>query len=107
MYAIEVANGLKKHNNKVDKLCCWWYNSKCANGLGGVSERFKELVLKTSDPERDPWVQIPPPPPSTSTEQYSSGSRGRFAKSLEVVRPARVRIPAAPPLIQSLTLSSW
>jgi hypothetical protein len=28
------------------------YNTICA-GLGGVSERFMELVLKTSDPARD------------------------------------------------------
>ena len=30
--------------------------------LGGVSERFKEPVLKTGD-SKEPWVRIPPPPP--------------------------------------------
>jgi hypothetical protein len=29
---------------------------------GGVSERFKEPVLKTGD-SKEPWVRIPPPPP--------------------------------------------
>ncbi len=30
---------------------------------GGVSERLKVTVLKTVEPERVPWVRIPPPPP--------------------------------------------
>ena len=30
---------------------------------GEVSERFKELVLKTSD-SKEPWVRIPPSPPN-------------------------------------------
>ena len=29
---------------------------------GEVSERFKELVLKTSDSLKEPWVRIPPSP---------------------------------------------
>jgi hypothetical protein len=51
----------------VDSKRLYCYNNKCVNGVnefGGVSERFKELVLKTSDLERGPWVRIPPPPPS-------------------------------------------
>jgi hypothetical protein len=33
---------------------------------GGVSERFKEAVLKTVESSRVPWVRIPPPPPADS-----------------------------------------
>ncbi len=29
---------------------------------GGVTERSKVTVLKTVEPSRVPWVQIPPPP---------------------------------------------
>jgi len=32
-----------------------------------VSERFNDLVLKTSVLERVPWVRIPPLPPVSDT----------------------------------------
>ncbi len=39
---------------------------------GEVSERFKELVLKTSD-SKEPWVRIPSSPPhlKKATEYYN------------------------------------
>ena len=50
-----------------------------------MSERFKELVLKTSDP-KGPWVRIPLSPPSFSErlnlEKYPSGRRGSPAKGV-------------------------
>ena len=39
---------------------CGWRSF--ASYSGRVSERLKELVLKTSVPERVPWVRIPPLP---------------------------------------------
>ena len=36
----------------------------CVDLHGEVSERFKELVLKTSD-SKEPWVRIPSSPPNT------------------------------------------
>jgi hypothetical protein len=41
--------------------------------LGGVSERFKEPVLKTGDFVRGPWVRIPPPPPAEPRSRSTSG----------------------------------
>lgn len=38
---------------------------------GWVSERFKELVLKTSVRGSVPWVRIPPHPPSHIFKTYS------------------------------------
>ena len=40
-----------------------WYASSSVVLLGGVFEWFKDLVLKTGDLVRGPWVRIPPPPP--------------------------------------------
>ena len=45
--------------------------------LGGVSERFKELVLKTSDP-KGPWVRIPPPPPLDARRDGREVEGGRL-----------------------------
>ena len=39
---------------------------------GEVAERFKALVLKTSEASRLPWVQIPPSPPDASIYAYCS-----------------------------------
>ena len=53
-----------------------------------MSERFKELVLKTSDP-KGPWVRIPLSPPfsydgpiNSDLEKYPSGRRGSPAKGV-------------------------
>lgn len=46
---------------------------KRVNRHGGVSERFKELVLKTSDPERDRGFESHPLRHNLNTERYSSG----------------------------------
>ena len=55
---------------------------------GEMSERFKELVLKTSDP-KGPWVRIPLSPPfsydgpiNSDLEKYPSGRRGSPAKGV-------------------------
>ena len=69
---------------------------------GEVSERFKELVLKTSDSERGRGFESHPlrhvryriDKPWRSTQ---AGSRGRFAKPLDRVTGAWVRIPSSPP----------
>ena len=39
------------------------------NASGEVSERFMELVLKTSD-SKEPWVRIPPSPPLYAKLMY-------------------------------------
>ena len=44
-------------------LCYTWYCLWFKSCAGGVSERFKEAVLKTVEPSRVPWVRIPLPPP--------------------------------------------
>lgn len=44
------------HASTFDKSQLRWYNDLC---YGRVSERFKELVLKTSVPATVPWVRIP------------------------------------------------
>ena len=51
-----------------------------------MSERFKELVLKTSDP-KGPWVRIPLSPPllyfiNSDLEKYPRGRRGSPAKGV-------------------------
>ena len=72
---------------------------------GEVSERFKELVLKTSD-SQEPWVRIPPSPPADpnkiapvplTLEMYSRGRRGAPAKGVGRETVARVQIPPSPP----------
>ena len=74
---------------------------------GEVSERFKELVLKTSD-SQEPWVRIPPSPPADpnkiapvplTLEMYSRGRRGAPAKGVGRETVARVQIPPSPPRI--------
>ena len=47
-----------------------------------MSERFKEAVLKTVEPERVPWVRIPPPPPDTTQPL----NHGELAESVEGAR---------------------
>ena len=37
--------------------------SRLGPQTGGMSERFKEIVLKTIVGESPPWVRIPLPPP--------------------------------------------
>ena len=58
--------------------------------IGEVSERFKELVLKTSDSERGRGFESHPlrqyASSRTFMEKYSSGWRGRFAKPLGFVK---------------------
>ena len=62
---------------------------RCANiskhRHGEMSERFKELVLKTSD-SKEPWVRIPLSPPyspvSIGLEKYPRGRRGSPAKGV-------------------------
>ena len=49
---------------------------------GGVSERLKVTVLKTVEPERVPWVRIPPPPPDTTQPL----NHGELAESVEGAR---------------------
>ena len=49
---------------------------------GGVSERLKVTVLKTVEPERVPWVRIPPPPPATQ----KLIDYGELAESVEGAR---------------------
>ena len=52
-----------------------------------MSERFKELVLKTSD-SKEPWVRIPLSPPIALSnnfiymEKYPRGRRGSPAKGV-------------------------
>ena len=75
---------------------------------GEMSERFKELVLKTSDSERSRGFEshslrqiflriefntltVP------RLEKYSSGRRGAPAKGVGRVTVARVQIPPSPP----------
>ena len=68
---------------------------------GEVSERFKELVLKTSDSVRGRGFESHPLRHLVyvlDLEKYSRGRRGRFAKPLGFVRAAWVRIPSSPPL---------
>ena len=56
---------------------------------GEMSERFKELALKSSDP-KGPWVRIPLSPPNffhrnqlvSDLEKYPSGRRGSPAKGV-------------------------
>ena len=48
---------------------------------GGVSERPKELVLKTSVQLAAPWVRIPPPPPTTSGFGRFRGFYAALAKA--------------------------
>ena len=76
---------------------------------GEVSERFKELVLKTSD-SQEPWVRIPPSPPADpnkiapvplTLEMYSRGRRGAPAKGVGRETVARVQIPPSPPNLRS------
>ena len=43
-------------------LCYTFFTKQTGKYPGGVSERFKEPVLKTGD-SKEPWVRIPPPPP--------------------------------------------
>ena len=60
-----------------------------------MSERFKELVLKTSD-SQEPWVRIPPSPPQKTSfsvlnliatyfklpmEMYSSGDEAPLLRA--------------------------
>ena len=47
---------LYKFNNKYIKV-------QNTHHFGGVAERLKALVLKTSNGATHSWVQIPPPPP--------------------------------------------
>ena len=75
---------------------------------GEMSERFKELVLKTSDSERSRGFEshslrqiflriefntLTEP----RLEKYSSGRRGAPAKGVGRVTVARVQIPPSPP----------
>ena len=57
---------------KLTKRATFCYNTKCV-GHGGVSERFKELVLKTSDPARDRGFESHPLRHLFLLEWYSSG----------------------------------
>ena len=76
---------------------------------GEMSERFKELVLKTSDSERSRGFEshslrqiflriefntLTEP----RLEKYSSGRRGAPAKGVGRVTVARVQIPPSPPI---------
>ena len=75
---------------------------------GEVSERFKELVLKTSD-SKEPRVRIPSSPPFSilaakkniglgyHLEMYSSWWRGAPAKGVGWETGARVRVSPSPP----------
>ena len=82
---------------------------------GEVSERFKELVLKTSD-SQEPWVRIPlsPPPFSPTTESLAERStcrstqvaiRGSPAKGVDRETGARVRIPPSAPSRSKLCIA--
>ncbi len=65
---------------------------------GEMSERFKELVLKTSDS----FIWAVGSNPTLSATQYGEvpkGLRGQFAKLLGRVSGARVRSPSSPPKI--------
>ncbi len=42
---------------------------------GGVSERFKEAVLKTVELLRVPWVRIPPLPPTKKQGEMAEWSK--------------------------------
>ena len=73
-----------------------------------MSERFKELVLKTSD-SKEPWVRIPSSPPNTFNgklnikQDVTFGEvlkwwRGAPAKGVGWLKTgARVRVPPSPP----------
>ena len=101
----------------IDKALYFCYNSyRCLRGE--VSERFKELVLKTSD-SKEPWVRIPPSPPMSASCKASPflclvcrtaetililkwrstqvGRRGSPAKGVGWETGARVRISPSPP----------
>ena len=70
--------------------------------VGEVSEWFKELVLKTSDPERDQGFEsLPLRHISKIMEKYPRGRRGSPAKGVGRVTGARVQIPPSPPIINS------
>ena len=60
---------------------------------GGVPERPNGAVLKTAEPSRAPWVQIPAPPLcSCGKTQVGSGRhlrRGRFRKDVPVITQAQ------------------
>ena len=76
------------NNFVIDILKNVWYNVFCS---GEVSERFKELVLKTSD-SQEPWVRIPLSPPINNSiiyiyfdlRKYPRGRRGSPAKGVGV-----------------------
>ncbi len=55
---------------------------------GGVSEWFKEAVLKTVEPLRVPWVRILPPPPYNQ-ERWPSGRRRSPAKRVSGLKLLR------------------
>lgn len=64
-----------------------------------------ELVLKTRDALRHPWVRIPLSPPSKINKEIKTktrrstqvGRRGAPAKGVGRETGARVRIPPSPP----------
>ena len=76
-----------------DILTIYWY--------GGVSEWFKEPVLKTGDPSNGTVGSNPTPSAicfkiKYFLEKYSSGWRGAPAKGVGRLRGARVQIPPSP-----------
>lgn len=69
-----------------------------------MSERLMELVLKTRDVSRHPWVRIPLSPPELNIlfilrlrRSTQAGRRGAPAKGVGRETGARVRIPPSPP----------
>ena len=78
---------------------------------GEMSERFKELVLKTSD-SKEPRVRISVSPPIffyirkifRLWRSTQAGRRGAPAKGVGRVTVARVQIPPSPPIIQYSSL---
>ena len=64
-----------------------------------MSERFKELVLKTSDPERDRGFESHPLRHEKVWRSTQVGLRGAPAKGIDRVTGARVRIPPSPPFL--------
>src|SRR5579862_5622618 len=78
-----------------DLLCCE-HLTEPEIPSGGVSERFKELVLKTSEGATPPWVRIPPPPPTKLAVSVVLAIAASIVHAVEPVVPAWV-YPINPP----------
>src|SRR4029077_2512270 len=67
--------------------------------LGGVAERSNAAVLKTAEVARLPWVRIPPPPLSVTTDRkWQQAACGCAGETCRAARPkANPADPASPP----------